>query len=262
MKLKPVDDPRASWRKNLAYFKDALKCSSGLYPGAIDFSPAWHMSSHKSEVSVHCVVHVDMLINMFQWKFGTTNITTSPILQGGPVSPGRQWLQAFSNSHALVTGILRIMHPELYHTSCEVMAELQKLPEQKDIVGCWGCPYNALSIIVNRSCPPHIDTKSRAPYFNIISSFGHFDTAFVRLPSIGGIVHLKPGGFVGLCGHVVYHEVLPCDDDRICYAWYMRRSVHADMEARPATWMSQDVYAQFVHDPVSFFWRSFDPIFL
>ena len=127
------------------------------------------------------------------------------------------------------------MHPELYYTRVEVINKLRQIPHVQEILDLWGCPYNALSIIVNCACPPHVDTKSQNPYFDLISSFDHFDIAFVRLPSIGGIVYLKPGGFVGLCGHVVYHEVLPCDDDRICYAWYMQRSVHANIEARPAT---------------------------
>ena len=164
-------------------------------------------------------------------------------------------MDAMADMSAVVTGVLRIIHPELFHSGYYVMRKLQKKPRFTNVIGRWANPFNAISVVANRACPSHRDTKSRMPYYDILASFGNFPTFDFHLRSVGAKAVLKPGGMVALCGHMVMHEAKECDGDRICYAWYMRGSVHAHMHAHPASWMAQDVYSEFVGHPSEWFHR-------
>ena len=151
--------------------------------------------------------------------------------------------------HGLIAGIFRIMHPELYHSACDAMAKIRRSGKFTDIVDRWGSPFNALTLIVNRHCGPHRDTKSSKTYLDLLASFGDFDTVRFKLNSINAEVNIKSGGVVGICGHVLRHEALRCAGNRICCAWYMRESVHASMEVQPVGWMNQQIYSDFIPDP-------------
>ena len=158
-------------------------------------------------------------------------------------------MKSMRDASALITEILRITHLELFHTACEAMENIWKDSRLTDLINQWGNPFNALSIIAHRRCPSHRDTKSRVPYYDILTSIGDFEHVALNLTSLGVEITLRPGGVVVMCGHIVSHEAKECDGDRVCYAWYMRGSVHAHMEARPASWMTQEVYREFVKNP-------------
>lgn len=163
-------------------------------------------------------------------------------------------------TQALVTGLLRIMHPQLYHNACTAMDKIRLDPRLRPHVDRWGSPFNAMSIIVNRHCDVHRDGKSRNPYLDILASVGDFTQVDFLLDSIGICVKLRPGGVVGLCGHILSHGAMKCDGNRICHAWYMRGSVHGCMEVDPGTWMNQVVYKDFVADPEKHMKRPWPPI--
>lgn len=166
-------------------------------------------------------------------------------------------METMGDASALISGILRITHPELFHTACKVMEEIKNTHKCSDIIDQWGTPFNALSIVVNRSCPPHRDTKSRTPYYDILASFGDFSSVRINLKTFGMTAILRPGGMVVMSGHVVLHEAEECDGDRVCYAWYMRGSVHSQMEGPPTSWMAQEVYREFVESPEFWFRRKY-----
>ena len=157
--------------------------------------------------------------------------------------------------HGIMSGILRIMHPECYHTACEAMDKIRTCPKFADLINQWGCPFNALSIIINRFCGAHRDNKSRMEYFDILASFGDFKNFVFHMESVGVQANLKPGGVVGLCGNIIVHEANECAGNRVCYAWYMRRTVQMSMEVRPAGFMNQQIYKDFVKDPKWWFNR-------
>ena len=177
------------------------------------------------------------------------------MLQNGKHSPGGQFISKIEEVHGLLSGILRIMHPQQYHASMKAMQRILTSPKHTEIIDRWGCPFNALSIIVNRRCRPHRDTKSRISYFDLLGSFGNFTDFQFHMKSIGVTVNVQSGGMIGLCGHLILHEASECVGDRVCYAWYMRGSVHSAMEVAPASWMNQQVYRDFVPDPYPIFHR-------
>lgn len=154
-----------------------------------------------------------------------------------------------SDTTAIVTGMLRIMHPNLYRAGCEAMAHLfQAQPQLRNIIGRWGNPFTAVSIISNRRTPPHRDTKSLMEYFDILTSVGTFTSAVMELDGIGIQIQITPGTVIGLCGWVLRHAVAKCGKDRVFYGWYMREAVHASQGVRPASWMTQEVYGDFIEN--------------
>lgn len=162
-----------------------------------------------------------------------------------------------ADTSAIITGVLRIIHPELFHTGCEVISCLQNKYGFTDILNRWATPFNAMSIITHRESPPHRDIMSCISYYDILGNYGAFDTVEFSLPSLSAMASMRPGGLIAICGQVVRHGVEKCTGDRVCYAWYMRGSIHAHMEARPASWMTQDVYRAFVNDPQKWFHRDY-----
>lgn len=184
---------------------------------------------------------------------------TSPVLQNLEDGAGSAWLADMQECHAIITGILRIMHPDLYKTACEAITKIaQRYPDLKPQLDQWGCPFTAVSVISNRVTPAHRDSKSRKQYFDILTSVGTFNKVKIKFEGLGYEVEMEPGGVCGLLGHVVNHEVPDWGPgDRVCVAWYMRSSVHASMDVFPADWMAQDRYRDVVNNPTKYLGRPF-----
>lgn len=185
-----------------------------------------------------------------QWQYNPASAFSTP----GP-SPlftkdaalGVGWSTAMSDTSAIVTGLLRIMHPALYRAGCEAMAKLTaQQPHLSKILQRWGTPFTAITIISNRSTPAHRDTRSLKEYFDILTSVGQFSNAVMELDGVGIQVMVTPGTVIGLCGWVLRHAVKKCSGDRIFYGWYMRSAVHASQGIRPASWMPQETYRTFI----------------
>lgn len=154
-----------------------------------------------------------------------------------------------SETSAIVTGMLRIMHPDEYRAGCDAMAQLlAKQADLRAIINRWGTPFSAVTILSNRSTPAHRDVRSLMEYLDILTSVGTFTEALMELDGIGIQLRITPGTVVGLCGWVLRHAVKPCGGDRIFYGWYMRSAVHASQNVRPASWVTQEVYGKFVED--------------
>lgn len=138
------------------------------------------------------------------------------------------------------------------------MAELRLQDGLKEYVDDWGSPFSAMSFINNRITPAHRDSKSRKPYFDILSSIGSFNQAVLEFEGLGFDVVMRPGAVVGLLGSIVRHAVSDWGaGDRVCMAWYMRSSLHAYTDARPASWMSQEHYREYVANEENYLHRTF-----
>ena len=153
---------------------------------------------------------------------------------------------------ALITGILRIIHPEMYLAGYDAMKKVaHKFPDFAHDIDQWGHPFTAISAISNRQTPVHQDTKSRIPYYDILSSFSPFPDSRLEYTHHGIKAYMKPGGFAAFCGFVMPHKAMDCAGDRLCCAWYMRRSIHAAINAMPAPWMDQKTYFDCLVKPLA-----------
>ncbi len=159
------------------------------------------------------------------------------------------WTAAMSETSAIVTGMLCIMHPDLYRAGCDAMVSL--LATRRDlhnIINRWGTSFTVATVISNCSTPPYRNTKSLMEYFDILTSVGTFSKAFMEFDGIELQVRIVSETVIGLCGWVLRHVVKECGKDRIFYGWYMWSAVHASQKVRLALWMTQEVYRRFIQD--------------
>jgi hypothetical protein len=137
-----------------------------------------------------------------------------------------------SETNCLVSAILKIIHPDLYIAGRECLLKLLEGPDcvedpdnVKEIALLWSSVFNAMSVISNRSSPPHRDPKTRSEWYDILLTVGPYSVAWLDLPATGLRLLYKSGTFVAFSGKFLRHGVEPVDGERVCVAYYMRDNV-------------------------------------
>ena len=157
------------------------------------------------------------------------------------------YLATMLDTHALVSGVLRIIQPKLYDTGKDAIVKItQADADKRPVFDLWGNPFSAGSVISNRGTKSHRDKGSRFEYMDILTSVGEFEEWYMHLESLGIGMELVPRSLVALCGATLLHQVDPGEGDRVCFAWYMRNSVLASYDITAAPWMNVDTYERFV----------------
>lgn len=64
----------------------------------------------------------------------------------------------------------------------------------------------------------------------------------MELPGLGISLEYGPGTVVGLLGMILEHNVDHFEGERVCYAYFMRDSVHEWAGVPGNSWMSIDHY--------------------
>jgi hypothetical protein len=70
-----------------------------------------------------------------------------------------QWLDAISESNSILSAILAVIHPQLYHAGQETFDKMRKNPgiEHQDVLHWWTSAFSGVSVIYNCIMPPHQD---------------------------------------------------------------------------------------------------------
>lgn len=148
-----------------------------------------------------------------------------------------EWLSEMKETNILLGAAFRVMHPELYHYSREALLRLPRSPEQEEALVPWGTAFSALSVIVNRQTPAHRDTQSRSAWYDLLTTAGPYVQATLGFPGLGVSFPYPPGSLACFSGKLLQHEVLDCDGERVCVAYYLRDNVHERLGVRAADWM-------------------------
>lgn len=158
---------------------------------------------------------------------------------------GKKWMEDFADAGALMSGIMRVMHPDQYRMAWEMMVRLKSV-RPLAALHTWPTLFNAVTIVANRQCPLHREPEGSYPWYDILVSIGSYKTAPMYLRSLGFQVLNGPGTIVGFSGKTVCHGVADAAGHRICHAFYMRESIQDFLGVRPANWMTQEVYRPWV----------------
>ena len=195
-------------------------------PGHIPFSPCWFNIAHQ--------------------------LTVSRSLRGWPHGPTVQYLREAQESLALIGAVLGVIHPRLAMQGLSILRGIQSGAIRNvatDSLGpvrrLWPCPFTAFSIISNRETDLHRDGKGFTPYYDIITTLGHYSDGRFEVPGIGLRFQYNPGTIVGICGKALAHGVAEVDGIRYCLVQYFHRSVLSlfsgyTLEEEPFHWMRQD----------------------
>ncbi|KDQ53081.1 hypothetical protein JAAARDRAFT_137875 [Jaapia argillacea MUCL 33604] len=200
------------WQINHSLFRSPSSCD--VHPGLLNLSPAWFHQGHQSR---------------------TDSLHVSASLQAGSRTPSlNAWLRDFYQSGALMSAILRVIHPKLYDAGRLALTRLMLEDEEVwDVLKVWPSVYSAMSIISNRLTPPHQDTQSQASWYDLLATVGPYPDAVMALPGLGLRLRYGAGMVVGFSGILLRHCVPANDSDRICYIYYMRDKVHEREDVEP-----------------------------
>jgi hypothetical protein len=220
----------SSWRKDSKYYV------LGKGPlGAVDLSPAWFQQGHDVSASVHELYSFD------RWLISNQRISqqypqASVSLRD---SSALDWLDSISESNAVVSAILSVIHPKLYDAGRKTADLLRVTPQvgAQDILRRWASVFDGVSVISNRITKPHRDLGSRFNWYDILATSGTYEKCTLELPSLGISLEYGTGSVVGILGKVLTHEVRTFEGDRVCYAYFMRDKVHDWARVPCSDWM-------------------------
>ena len=142
----------------------------------------------------------------------------------------------------ILSGILRIIHPEQYRAGMDVIRYIQQTTDAGHKIGHWTSVFNAVTLISDRHCPMHRDTGGDFRLYDIVTSVGDYTSAPMCLMPCGIQIRNSPGTLVAFSGAAIRHGVAPADGHRLCHAFYMRKSLQDHSAVRSCGWMTQSWY--------------------
>jgi Oxygenase domain of the 2OGFeDO superfamily len=154
------------------------------------------------------------------------------------------WLGAISESNAIFSAILAVIHPTLYDAGWEAVKRLRGTPEidPQNVFMQWASVFSGVSVISNRYTPPHRDRNSRKNWYDMLVTLGRYRSCQLELPGLGIALEYNPGTVVGISGNILEHAVPSFEGDRVCYAYFMRDNVHEWAKVPASHWMYVDHY--------------------
>src|SRR3981081_3441287 len=119
------------------------------------------------------------------------------------------WLDAISESNAISSAILAVIHPKLYDAGWQTTKRLGDTPEigPPNVLHQWSSVFSGVAVISNRSTPPHRDGGSRHHWYDILVTLGSYRACNLKLPGLGITLEYGPGTVVGISGSVLEHAV-------------------------------------------------------
>jgi hypothetical protein len=228
----------SSWRKSSEFYKPTDQCRARP-PGCVDMSPAWFQQAHEVRPREYVLKYILMLLqNIPNWPL---EISAS-LKPKNPDQGGHNWLSEMSETSALISAILRVMHPALYQSGRQTMMRLGQYTTLHPALKLWPSVFNAVTVLSNRKTPYHRDNYSREQWYDILTTVGPYKEATLHFPGIGVRLAYKSGTVVGFSGKILRHGVEECEGERVCLAYYMRDTVHERMGVEAAQWMKQGCY--------------------
>jgi hypothetical protein len=148
----------------------------------------------------------------------------------------RDWLKANAESAALLSGLLRVIHPELFQMARQAMRKLEAMDEADDLVNLWTSVFNGCQVLSNRETPLHRDNYSCAEWYDVLCSIGPYTGADLELANVGLTFQYNTGVVLAICGRMLRHGVSATQGDRMCLSYYMRENVQSRLGSKAAGW--------------------------
>lgn len=160
-----------------------------------------------------------------------------------PEGAGMAWCVDMAESHALLAGIVRVIHPEQYDAGITSMRHVAEVAGVAAALQVWHLPFNAVTCIFNRCTPPHRDTFGHPRMFDLLVNIGsHQEDARLVLEGVGLAFKYCSGTGLAFSGKLCRHEAEVPEGDRICLAYYMRSAVLGRAGEEIPDWMYRSDY--------------------
>ena len=142
-----------------------------------------------------------------------------------------------------LNALLAIVHPELYAARRWVMQTLREEDKVLDLhkgLEHWHSVFTAITLITNRESLLHRDPKTNIRWYDLMLTVGDYNKAILELSTFGLRLLYNPGSICFISGKLVRHGVSLTKDTRICYVYYMRKSMHNFYLLSSAKWVEYD----------------------
>ncbi|OJA07793.1 hypothetical protein AZE42_12694 [Rhizopogon vesiculosus] len=180
-----------------------------LTPGCINISPCWFQQGR------------EVIGDPWAQKF-------APELSANLKGDHRREITVSTQRLGLLAlAALRVMHPELYFAGLHMMLRLGEWAEKEgdeELLDClknWASVFNMVTVMCNRSTPPHRDPKCPPEALDIMMSVGEYEPAVMDLKNLGITLGYKSGTMVATCCWIVRHAVDVDVGDWVMWAWFM-----------------------------------------
>ena len=91
----------------------------------------------------------------------------------------------FQIAGALISGILRITHPDQYRMGYQTLRHLAEIPQVASTLRRWPTVFHAITLICNRSSLLHRELKGNLSFFDLLVSVGDYRYAPLQLGPVG-----------------------------------------------------------------------------
>jgi RNA polymerase subunit RPABC4/transcription elongation factor Spt4 len=159
-----------------------------------------------------------------------------------PDTPGIAWLKENQESTALISGLLSIVHPQLYKMEKTYMEQLASREDFAELVMSWQSVYNGCQAISNQDTPIHRDNNSQVEWYDMLVTIGPYTGTEIELPGINLQFAYETGTVFPLCRQILHHGVSEGQGDRVCIAYYMRENIQCCLNVKPVGWSLTKFY--------------------
>ena len=145
-------------------------------------------------------------------------------------------------SGALISAVLRVVHPELYAAGRDTLLLAATNPIIAAILEHWPTVFHGVQVVSNRETPYHRDVSGCPQWLDMLISLGTHQRTTLVARNLGMQIAYEPGTLVLLNGLLVHHGVAPSVPDRLCYAWWMSEALYSNHGGCPVGWPSRRMY--------------------
>ena len=149
---------------------------------------------------------------------------------------------------AIMSGILRIMHPDQYREALGVLEGLASVPQSAAALSQWPTVFHVISVISNRHSPLHRELQGSFAYFDLLVSVGDYTYAPLEVWPMGLQLPNGSGSICGVSGKAFLHGAAESDGARISHVFYLRKDLQEFLHVRPCSWMTQSIYRSHLGD--------------
>lgn len=155
-----------------------------------------------------------------------------------------KWIEQTKEVEKFLNLTISLIHPDLFKSGLEMLHKLRVLDSTTEVATEWQSIFTGLSVINNRRSPSHRDSKGRPEWYDLLVNYcGSGGRPRLLLEDIGMDLDYSSGAVVAFCGSVLKHEVKSWgNEERICYAHFMRESVRKRLDVLPAGWVNRSKY--------------------
>ncbi|KAI6042149.1 hypothetical protein EDC04DRAFT_2601123 [Pisolithus marmoratus] len=147
--------------------------------GSIDCSPGWYQQGHGVRY-IFCI-----------WL--------------------HQWVDQMSDVHALLSGTLAVIHPQMFAAGQEALiwlgmeARTWEDTDMSSILWIWNLVYNCTSVMVNCTTPYHTDINGWEPWLDMLMMVGDYMPLDMVIPTLKLQFRYNPGTIIAISGSALEH---------------------------------------------------------